>query len=107
MLKSFLKMLYVPLLALSLNGCTTVPNVPICAELSISKGVCVYTATGDSFVVDDENPFEGQTWFDMRIKTLSVPAKSWSKIKAFLIKQCKKSNQCNVDISSWDRDLEK
>ena len=73
----------------------------------MAKGICTYTVTGESFTVDDEHPFEDQTWFDMRAKTLSVPAKSWSKLKAFLIKQCKKTNKCDVDISNWDRDIKK
>lgn len=95
------------MLVSSLSGCASIPDVPLCAEISLSKGVCTYTVSGKTFIIDDDNPFEGQTWFDMRIKTLSVPAKSWAKLKAFLIKQCKKSNKCDVDISSWDRELER
>lgn len=105
--KGFSKMLLLSWLLLSLNSCASIPDVPICAEVNISKGICVYTVSGKSFEIDDERPFEGATWFDMRIKTLSVPAKSWAKLKAFLIKQCKKSNKCDVDISSWDRELER
>ena len=71
----------------------------------MSKVACKYTLSQETVIVDDEHPFEGQTWFDMRIKTLSVPAKSWAKLKAFLIKQCKQTKKCDVDIDSWDRDL--
>ena len=91
-------------LSLFVTSCASVPDVVLCAEVNISKGICTYTVSGKTIVVDDEHPFEGQTWFDMRVKTLSVPASSWAKIKAFMIKECKR-NKCNVDISSWDRDI--
>ncbi len=78
------------------------PDVPLCAEVSMSKGVCTYTASGKTVEVTDEKPLNGQTWFDIRAKTLAVPAGSWAEIKAWMIKMCKK-HKCNVDISSWDR----
>lgn len=91
-------------LSLFVSNCASVPDVPICAEISLSKGVCTYTVSGKNVEVSDEKTLNGQTWFDIRVKTLSVPASSWAEIKAWMIKQCKK-NKCNVDISSWDRDL--
>ncbi len=103
MLKRYLWILFV---ALFLSGCSSIPNVPICAEVSIYKGLCTFTVSGKTITVDDENPYEGQTWFDLRVKALTVPASSWAEIKAFLIKQCKKTNQCDVEIDSWDRNLD-
>lgn len=103
MLKRYLWILF---LGLSLSGCSSIPNVPICAEVNISKGLCTFTVSGKTIVIDDENTYEGQTWFDLRVKALTVPASSWAKIKAFLVKQCKKTNQCDVDIDSWDRNLD-
>lgn len=70
----------------------------------MSRGFCTYTVSGKNIEVTDEKPLNGQTWFDMRSKVLAVPASSWGEIKAWMIKQCKK-NKCNVDISSWDREL--
>lgn len=92
------------LLASVVNNCASVPDVPICAEISISRGVCTYTVSGKNVEVDDEHLLEGQTWFDIRSKVLSVPASSWAQIKSWMIKQCKQ-NKCNIDISSWDREL--
>lgn len=86
------------------SSCATVPDVPICAEVSLSKGICTYTVSGKNIEVTDDKPLDGQTWFDIRAKVLAVPASSWAEIKAWMIKQCKK-NKCNVDISSWDRDI--
>lgn len=68
----------------------------------MSKGLCTYTVSGKTIVVDDENLLDGLTWFDLRNKSLTVPPESWAKIKAFMVKQCRK-NKCNVDIDNWDR----
>jgi putative methionine-R-sulfoxide reductase with GAF domain len=93
------------LLVFVVNSCASIPDTIICAEVSLSKGVCTLTVSGKNIIIDDEHPFENETWWDIRSKSLIVPAKSWAKIKAFLIKQCRKTNQCDADISSWDRDL--
>lgn len=103
MLKRYLWILFV---ILFLSGCSSIPEVPICAEVSIAKGICTYTVSGKTVTVDDDNLMDGMTWFDLRVKALTVPASSWAKIKAFLVKQCKKTNQCDVDIDSWDRNLD-
>lgn len=92
------------ILFLFVASCASVPDVPICAEINLSKGICTYTVSGKNVEVSDEKPLNGETWFDMRAKVLSVPASSWAELKAWMIKQCKK-NKCSVDISSWDRDL--
>jgi len=91
-------------LSLFLNSCASVPDVPLCAEISLSKGTCTYTVSGKNVIVDDDHPLGKDTWWDLRSKALTVPADSWAKLKAFLIKMCKQ-NRCDVDISSWDRDL--
>jgi len=97
------KLLIVSLLLIS--SCASIPDVPICAEINLSKGICTYTLSGKNIVVDDDNPLNGQTWFDMRSKILAVPASSWAEIKTWMIKQCKKTNKCDADISQWDRDI--
>lgn len=105
MQKNNLLMLYVLLLILNAS-CASVPDTIICAEVSLSKGVCTYTVSQKTITIDDEHLYENQTWFDIRSKALTVPASSWAKLKAFMIKQCK-VHKCDVDISSWDRDLQK
>lgn len=93
-------------LSLLANSCASIPDVPICAEVSMSKGICTYTVSGKNIEITDDKPLNGQTWFDIRAKNLSVPADSWAELKAWMVKMCKK-NGCNVDISSWDRDISK
>lgn len=92
-------------LAFALNGCASIPDTIICAEISLSKGVCTYTVSQKTIIIDDNNLYENMSWFDLRVKALTIPASSWAKIKAFLIKQCAKTNQCDVQIDSWDRNL--
>ena len=91
---------------LFLSNCASIPDVPICAEVSMSKGVCTYTVSGKNIEVDDEHPLDGETWFDIRAKALAVPAKSYAALKAWMIKQCKRTKKCEVDIDSWDRGLD-
>lgn len=105
MLKKYSQKLFIGSLIFVLSGCASIPNTIICAEVSLSKGICTYTVSGETITIDDDNLYENQTWFSLRNKALTVPASSWAKIKAFLIKQCKKSNQCDVEIDSWDRNL--
>lgn len=89
-----------------ISGCSTLPDTIVCAEVSLSKGICSYTISEKTIVIDDNNLYEGNTWFSMRNKALMIPAKSWAKIKAWMLKECKRTNQCSVDISKWDRDLD-
>ena len=104
--RNLLKLLTIWLVLKLSTSCSSVPDVNICAEISISKGVCTTTVSSKTTIVDDEHPLDGATWFDIRSKALTVPAKSWAKIKAFLIKQCKQ-RKCNVDIDSWDRQIDR
>lgn len=105
MLKRYSQTLFIGLLVFALSGCANIPDQPICAEINLSKGVCTYTVSQKTIIVDDDNLLDGKTWWDIRVKALTVPASSWGAFKAYLIKQCKKTNQCEADITSWDRNL--
>lgn len=105
MQKLNLRMHLITLLVFVVNSCANLPNVPICAEISLSRGVCTYTVSGKTVVVDDEHPIDGTVWFELRTRALLVPASSWASLKSYLIKQCRKTNQCKNEIVSWDRDL--
>lgn len=85
-------------------NCSSVPNVIGCAEINLSRGVCRFTVSQEKIIIDDENPYKGMTWFDIRRKSLTVPADSWAEIKKWMIKMCKR-HKCDVDIASWDRDI--
>lgn len=87
------------------GSCANVPDVPICAEVTISRGKCSYTVSKKKIEVDDENLLDGKTWFDIRSQSLTLPASSWAELRAWIIKMCKK-HRCDAEISSWDRTLE-
>lgn len=101
----FLKSL-LPLLLLSLNSCSSVPNVPVCVEINLTKARCVKIISGEQFVIDEDHKFEGRDWWSMRPTVVQVPASSWVEIKKFIIKICKKTNRCEKEIASWDRSIQ-
>lgn len=87
-----------------LSGCSvTVPAVPLCAELSPTSGYCINTLTSEEFRVDEEHPYQGQTWWQMRPTMVHLPAQSWAKLKTFIIQVCAKTKKCNENLGSWDR----
>jgi hypothetical protein len=56
------------------------------------------------FEVTDDRPWDGETWWELRPKMIQMPVKSWTAIKSFIIKICKKSNNCSgPSISNWER----
>jgi hypothetical protein len=86
---------------------TSPPDVAACVELSLEKGYCTKTISDESFYVDEENKLEEKTWWELRPYMIQLPISSWVKIKAYIIKMCKKYGQCDQEISSWDRKIEK
>lgn len=93
-------------LALVHSGCATPPDVPICVEITMDRGRCVKIVSGEEITIDEKNKFEGKTWWEIRPAMVQVPASSWAEIKAFIIKVCKKTNQCQKEIASWDRSIQ-
>jgi hypothetical protein len=83
------------------------PDVPVCVEISPTRGWCTYTISDREFFIDDENPWniegeEPMTWWDLRPTLLLVPAPSYAKMKAYIVKTCKK-DKCDKFIGSWER----
>ena len=99
-------------------GCAhTVPDVPICYELGLTKGTCVMTISGNTFDVNDADPkltwplkdaWAGKTWWEIRHLMLAVPAEpSFVPMRSFIIKICRDMNTCQNKVKSWERNLEK
>ena len=100
---NFSKSLFLSL-SLLLNGCaTTPPDVPICTELSMTRGFCTNTISDKSFFIDEENKLDGKTWWELRPTMIQVPIPSWVKIKTFILKVCKEKDNCGDGISNWER----
>ncbi len=98
------------LLSLLLGGCATIPDVPVCVELSPVKGFCTNTVSDKDYVIDEQNPIklpgddEPKTWWQRRPFMVLVPVTSWKELKAYIIKQCKRTD-CDQYIKSWDRKI--
>ena len=86
-------------------GCATAPDVPVCVEITPSRGWCTYTISDKDFEISETKKHEGKTYWELRPTMLLVPASSWAKIKAFIIKTCKQHGNCDQAVSSWDRKL--
>jgi len=113
MQKPSLKISSTILCAFLLSACqTSPPNIPVCTEITMNRGWCINTISGDGFDVDDSHPMHDDekgtdvTWWDARPTMILVPYWSWSKLKKYIINQCKQTGTCDAAIASWDRTIE-
>lgn len=97
-----LKLLFI----LTLYSCASVPNVPVCRARTVSSGFCTYTVDNKDMIIDDTHLLNGKTWIDLKIESVYVPAESWAVIKEYIIKQCKKNNNCSENIGTWTGKLD-
>lgn len=94
-----------------LTSCAHVPDVPVCVELNMVKGFCTNTISDKDYVIDEQHPValekgeKPQTWWQMRPFMVLVPMASWKEFKAYIIKQCKRTN-CDEYVKSWDRKIQ-
>ena len=96
---------FVALLSL-ISSCASVPDVPVCTEISMQKGFCVYTLSDKEMIVDNENTLDGKTWWDMRTSMILVPVDSWAEIKSYIIKMCKKHGSCDKEVANWNKKVD-
>lgn len=91
---------------------TTPPDAPICVEINMQKGRCVKIISGEQFVIDETHPYafrpgdKPKTWWQMRPAMVQVPPTSWAEIKAFIIKICNNSGECEKEVGKWERSVE-
>lgn len=104
--KNSLKLL-VSSLILSLSACAIKPpDIWVCAELYPDEGFCRKTISDTSIRVNEENKLDGKTWWDMKPTLLSIPPDSWTEIKTFVNKVCKKyPKECGQEVPGWDRQV--
>lgn len=111
------RLILLTLLGLSLNSLTSCvhnpPDSEVCLEIHPSKGWCTFTISDVEFYIDDEHPYDfkdGQgpkTWWQLRPQMIQVPAQTWARMKAYIIKVCKQTGKCDKSISSWQRRIER
>jgi hypothetical protein len=100
-------LLLLSLLLSLVTSCASIREIdkPICVEINLSKAFCTYTISNKDFFIDDDNHYNGKTWFEMRPAMVLVPPESWAAFKAYIIKQCKKNKNCNGMVEGWDRTM--
>jgi len=102
--KKILLIVFVISLSSLISSCgITPPKVNLCTEISFSKGYCINTVKDIEFEVSDSKPWNGKTWWELRPTMIYMPAESWSEIKSFIIKICKRTGKCNQSVSNWER----
>lgn len=89
-----------------ISSCAAIPDVSVCRSRSVSSGFCTMTISSKDSIVDDTHLLNGKTWIDLKIESVYLPADSWAKIKEYIIKQCKKDNNCAQNIGNWTSKLE-
>ena len=108
MQKKFFALSLLASLSLGLSSCAglQVPDSPICVEIDPSRANCVKIVSGESFDIDETHPFEGKTYWEIRPTVVLVPASTWIELNKFITLLCKKTNQCQKSITSWDKSIE-
>ncbi len=91
------------LLNLILSSCTAPPDKPVCVEINPSKAFCTYTIKDVDFYWDDNHKYENKTYWEAKPSMVLVPISSWIEIKSYIIKMCKKHQDCNDNIGTWER----
>lgn len=112
MRKSVLRLSSVILFSSLLSACAgSPPDVAVCTEVTMTRGTCVKTVSGEAFDIDDEHMItlptgEKVSWWQIRPYMLQLPYYEWAKLKAWIIKTCKQTKQCDESITSWQRTVE-
>lgn len=93
-------------ITLSFSCAVRPPNEPVCFEINLDRGGCIKPITGETLEINEASPYQGKTWWEMRPSMIMLPPTTWKAIRSFIIKTCKKTGQCEKEISSWDRVVE-
>ncbi len=109
MLKKTLKPLLLILLNCLMFSCaTTPPDVPLCTQLSPTRGYCVYTISSKEYEINETQLMDGKTWWEIKPMMIFMPSQSWVEIKKFIIKICEKSKKCKTDnVENWQSTVSK
>lgn len=94
------------LLILIFVSCAAPPATVVCTELSDKQGWCTWTTRDEEFYVDEQHKFEGKNWQELDNQSLRIPASYFAELKAYIINQCEKNNECKKQIKGIDKKLE-
>lgn len=97
-----MKRLSVLLNLILFSSCASLPDTWVCRARSVNQGFCTKTLSNEDFIVDDTHLLNGKTWIDLKIESVYVPVESWADIKGFILKKCKKNQDCSNNIGTWE-----
>ncbi len=85
-----------------ISSCATVPDFQACVEIHPAKAWCTTAISGKETIYDDKTT---PSWWDLRPAMVLIPEKSYSELKSYIIKMCKKT-KCDEKIDSWSRTID-
>ena len=100
-------------LCLGISGCASLKKLdkPWCIDETPAQGFCVYLISGKRIHINDTELFVDEdgvkkTWQDLQLGIIKIPLETFKAMKKYIIDECKVSKKCDVDVSSWDRNLQ-
>lgn len=77
------------LIAISLlSSCTSIPDFEACGNLTRGRGFCTKVLSKEERII------EANEWYQIRTKSVLIPAKDYGKVKGYIIKQCNRNDSC-------------
>lgn len=80
------------------------PN-PVCMKQigEPACGYCTWSITEKSAYIGEkkEHRLYGKPWSQILLESVKIPSEAYAEYKAYIIKICKKNNDCNADIGKW------
>jgi hypothetical protein len=70
------------------------------------SGWCTYTMRDVEFEVDMTKKFGDLNWVNLNAASLVIPSQSWAEMKSYILKICKKNNDCAADLGKWTRKMD-
>lgn len=71
----------------------------------MTRGYCVDMVSGREYEINDVERLDGKTWWDMRPTNIQMPASTWTDLKKYIIKTCKRFKNCDKEVATWERSL--
>ena len=90
-MKKLCLMLFISLLV----SCANLPDFVTCKELTPSSAKCIKVISEEKFDWNDDNLVNGKSYWEIRPTLLQIPADSYAELKAYLLKNCRRYQNCH------------
>lgn len=89
------------------SSCTNIEQIdkPVCTKIAPGRGGCTYLLSDIDFFVDDDNLFEGKTWFELEMEMVLVPPSTWASIKKYLLRNCKFASSKRMNCKKLEQQI--